>query len=55
MLLQKRGSLTGMNAVLWLLKFSNSLPKRQMSFNFHLSLIQAPLSFFSVTRSCDIK
>ena len=49
-MVQKRGSLTGMNALIWLLNFSNSLPKGQMSFNFHLTLIQAPISFFSVTK-----
>ena len=39
-MLQKRGWGT----------FSNSLPERAVSFNFHLTPIQAPISFFSVTK-----
>ena len=50
-MLQKRGWLTSMNSYCTVpTKVQQQFAQRAMSFNFHLALIQAPISFFSVTK-----
>ena len=46
-MLQKRGWLTSTNAVV-ATKVQQQFAQTAMSFNFHLTLIQVPINFFSV-------
>ena len=50
-MLQRRGCLTSMNALATVAaKLQQQFAQRVISFNLHLTLIQAPISFFSVTK-----
>ena len=48
-MLQKRGWLTSVNCTVGT-KLQQQFAQRAMSFNFHLTLIEAPISFLSVTK-----
>ena len=50
-MLQKRGQLTSEHECCTVAtNLQQQFAQRAMSFNFHLTLIQAPISFFSVTK-----